>query len=170
MYKKDWTNIDLLSKFILKICRDGDDDTDYEGTTHLVRVPRTSEARQLSEETNTVKISIQGMTCQNCVKNIERVIGERPDVVDIRVVLKEEAGYIEYKTHETTPQELAEAIEDMGFTASLPTSSNTENKVNNPLIPAIITCNIHIEGMTCQSCVKNITGESTYEDVTIQDV
>ncbi|KAL0126484.1 hypothetical protein PUN28_005089 [Cardiocondyla obscurior] len=132
--------------------RDGDDDTDYEGTTHLVRVPRAS--RQPSEEISTVKIDIDGMTCQNCVRNIEEMLGERPDVVNVRVVLEERAGYIKYKRQETTPQELAEAIEDMGFTATLPTSSKAEN---NPLIPSITTCNIHVDGMTCESCVKNIT-------------
>ncbi|KAL0126487.1 hypothetical protein PUN28_005089 [Cardiocondyla obscurior] len=131
---------------------DGDDDTDYEGTTHLVRVPRAS--RQPSEEISTVKIDIDGMTCQNCVRNIEEMLGERPDVVNVRVVLEERAGYIKYKRQETTPQELAEAIEDMGFTATLPTSSKAEN---NPLIPSITTCNIHVDGMTCESCVKNIT-------------
>ncbi|KAL0126488.1 hypothetical protein PUN28_005089 [Cardiocondyla obscurior] len=94
------------------------------------------------------------MTCQNCVRNIEEMLGERPDVVNVRVVLEERAGYIKYKRQETTPQELAEAIEDMGFTATLPTSSKAEN---NPLIPSITTCNIHVDGMTCESCVKNIT-------------
>ncbi|XP_011645120.1 copper-transporting ATPase 1 isoform X1 [Pogonomyrmex barbatus] len=135
--------------------KDGDDDTDYEGTTHLVRVPRVSEARQFVEETSTVKIGIQGMTCQSCVRNIEGMIGERPDVVSIRVVLEEKAGYIEYKTHETTPQELAEAIEDMGFTVNLLTSNDMKNEAN---IPVVSTCSIHIDGMTCMSCVKNITG------------
>lgn len=148
-----------MSEFTIKIYRDGDDDTDYEGTTHLVRIPRALEARQLTEETSTIKIGIEGMTCQSCVRNIEKMIGERSDVVNIRVVLEEKAGYIEYKTRETTPHELAEAIEDMGFTASLPTSNDAEN---NSLTSTINTSNIHIDGMTCQSCVKNITGKSIY--------
>lgn len=135
--------------------RDGDDDTDYEGTTHLVRVPRTMEARQ---ETSTIRIDIQGMTCQSCVKNIEGMIGARPDVVSIRVILEEKAGYIEYKTRETTPQELAEAIEDMGFTASLPTSDDMKSE---SAASTISTCSIHVDGMTCLSCVRNITGESS---------
>ncbi|RLU19737.1 hypothetical protein DMN91_008294 [Ooceraea biroi] len=139
--------------------KDGDDDTDYEGTTHLVRVPRAPEVRQLAEEISTVKIGIEGMTCQSCVRNIEGMIGERPDVVNIRVVLEEQAGYIEYKTYETTPQELAEAIEDMGFTASLPTSNDATSEVSDlSIVPAISTCSIHVDGMTCSSCVKNITG------------
>ncbi|KYN07781.1 Copper-transporting ATPase 1 [Cyphomyrmex costatus] len=146
---KSYENIRLLG--------DGSDDTDYEGTTHLVRVPRTSEVRQVSEETNTVKINIKGMTCQSCVTNIERIIGKRPDVVNLRVILEEKAGYIKYKTNETTPQILAEAIEEMGFTAT-PSDESTEyeEKISSVLSTSI--CFIHIEGMTCTSCVKNITG------------
>lgn len=86
------------------------------------------------------------------------MIGARPDVVSIRVVLEEKAGYVEYKTHETTPQELAEAIEDMGFTARPPTSDSTDEAVNISEISTTSTCNIHVDGMTCSSCVKNITG------------
>jgi len=99
------------------------------------------------------------MTCQNCVKNIEGRIGGRPDVVNIKVVLEEKTGYIEYKTYETTAQILAEAIEDMGFTANLPTSENATSELPElPIVPTINICNIHIDGMTCMSCVKNITG------------
>jgi len=114
------------------------------------------------QETSTVRIGIQGMTCQSCVRNIEGMIGGRPDVVSVRVVLEEKAGYIEYKTRETTPRELAEAIEDMGFTASLPSFYNVESEaVNDPAIPTISTCSIHVDGMTCSSCVKSITGKSS---------
>lgn len=112
-----------------------------------------------------VKIGIQGMKCQSCVRNIEETIGKRSDVIGIRVVLEEKAGYIEYRIRETTPQELADAIEDMGFTASLPMSNNVTKTetTNTPIfVPATKTCNIHVDGMTCLSCVKNITGESTY--------
>ncbi|XP_072758605.1 copper-transporting ATPase 1 isoform X2 [Anoplolepis gracilipes] len=141
----------------IKLLGDDDDDTDYEGTTHLVRVPR----ERATDETSAVKIGIQGMTCQSCVRNIEGMIGERPDVVSIRVVLEEMAGYIEYKIHETTPRELADAIEDMGFTASLPISNDVvKNESVNTLIsiePVSRICNIHVDGMTCSSCVKNIT-------------
>ncbi|XP_070154101.1 copper-transporting ATPase 1 isoform X4 [Polyergus mexicanus] len=153
----------------IRLLGDGDDDTEYEGTTHLVRVPREHSVDEIS----TVKIGIQGMTCQSCVRNIEGMIGERSDVVSIRVVLEEMAGYIEYRTRETTPQELADAIEDMGFTVNLPISDDVmKNKTNNTLIsivPASRTCNIHIDGMTCSSCVKNIISVLS-EKLGIKDV
>lgn len=100
------------------------------------------------------------MTCQSCVKNIEEMIGQRSDVVNIRVVLEEKTGYIDYKIYETTPQELAEAIEDMGFTASLPMSNDATSEAQDPLVISTTnTCSIHVDGMTCSSCVKSITGK-----------
>ncbi|XP_032666670.1 copper-transporting ATPase 1 isoform X4 [Odontomachus brunneus] len=138
--------------------QDGDNDTDYEGIEQPVRVSAEAQVGQAAE-ISTVKIDIEGMTCQSCVRNIEGMIGDRSDVVSIRVVLAEKAGYIEYKTRETTPQELAEAIEDMGFTASLPESDVAKNETKDiSVTPAVSTCSIHVDGMTCLSCVKSITG------------
>lgn len=133
--------------------KDSDDEIDY-GNLMAREDP--------AEETGVVKIGIQGMTCQSCVRNIEGMIGKRSGVISIRVVLEEMAGYIEYRMRETTPRELADAIEDMGFTASLPMSDDvTMNETTNALVslvPATKSCIIHVDGMTCSSCVKNITG------------
>jgi Cu+-exporting ATPase len=62
----------------------------------------------------------------------------------LQVSLKDKAGYIYYNPLATNPQVLRSAIEDMGFDAFLPSSSDS------------VTCRIHVEGMTCNSCVKNI--------------
>lgn len=134
-----------------------DDDGDFENTTHLVRVPRTPDTENDTPKTSKVKISIEGMSCQSCVRNIEGTIGARDDVIDIRVVLDEKAGYIEYKSNEISAVELAQAIEDMGFTASIPSQTNKSNS-DDALNTTISTCSIHIDGMTCGSCVKSITG------------
>ncbi|KAK2583714.1 hypothetical protein KPH14_009634 [Odynerus spinipes] len=131
---------------------DEDDDGEYEGTTYLVRVPR-SQKTETTSETATVKIRIEGMTCQSCVKSIEGTIGARPGVVNIRVDLKEKIGHVQFKPDEITPMELVEAIEDMGFTASLPSSDDDSPSDKEPTVK---TCVIHVGGMTCMSCVKSI--------------
>lgn len=56
-----------------------------------------------------------------------------------------------YDTKLLTPEQICEAIEDMGFDASLPQSHKHKEDVIN-------TCSIHIEGMTCNSCVNTIEG------------
>ncbi|XP_076278439.1 copper-transporting ATPase 1 isoform X2 [Lasioglossum baleicum] len=144
--------------------RDGDDeDAGFEGTTHLVRVPRSQEAAS-EDSTNavTVRINIEGMRCQSCVKNIEATVGGRPDVLKVRVLLEEKAGYIDYKPDQISATELVEAIEDMGFVASLDNGhtnlTDVEKSVQQPMEPSLNSCSVHVDGMTCMSCVKTITG------------
>ncbi|XP_061942304.1 copper-transporting ATPase 1 isoform X5 [Apis cerana] len=108
-----------------------------------------------------MKVNIEGMRCQSCVKNIEGTIGSRPEVLSIKIILEEKLGYIEYKANEITPEELVETIEDMGFTASLFKEENNsieKKQINHISQSNISICSIHIDGMTCMSCVKTITG------------
>lgn len=135
---------------------DGDDDTDFEGTDHSVQVPRTPQING-DNTTALTKLKIEGMSCQSCVNNIQNIIGQHNGVLHIRVVLEECAGYIEYDEKKTTINELIEAIENMGFDATLysPEIDNIETRIS--------TCSIHIDGMTCQSCVNSITGKNLNE-------
>jgi Cu+-exporting ATPase len=65
-------------------------------------------------------------------------------VVYLQVSLEKKAGYISYNPSVTNPQVLCSAIEDMGFDAFLPPSSDT------------VTCKLHVDGMTSNSCVESI--------------
>ena len=115
------------------------------------------------------------MTCQSCVKNIEGVIGAKPGVISIKVSLELKEAHIQFNPQITSPDVLREQIDDMGFEASLPPTSEAEefdkiakramngsgvlDKCNNTKSQhktSVVTLNI--EGMTCQSCVKNIEG------------
>ncbi|XP_006615088.1 copper-transporting ATPase 1 isoform X2 [Apis dorsata] len=156
-------NIDWRYKLLnaTKYLGDGDEDVDYEGSTHLVCVPRSQEIKDSSNASSTMKVNIEGMRCQSCVKNIEGTIGSRPEVLSIKIILEEKLGYIEYKANEITSEKLVETIEDMGFTASLfkeESNSIEKKQINHVSQSNISTCNIHIDGMTCMSCVKTITG------------
>lgn len=102
------------------------------------------------------KIAIDGMRCQNCVKKIEGAIGSRAGVVNIKVVLEDKTGYVEYKTRETSPNELAKAIADLGFKTSTDSPTGTDCL---QLTSVVSNCSIHIDGMTCNSCVRSITGD-----------
>lgn len=104
-----------------------------------------------SDATNTtiVRINIYGMTCQSCVRNIESTISQKPGIIHIKVNLEERSALVTYENATTTPQQICENIDDMGFEASLPLLSEA---------PSIRVCEIGIEGMTCTSCVKSIEG------------
>ncbi|XP_034940676.1 copper-transporting ATPase 1 isoform X2 [Chelonus insularis] len=135
--------------------RDADDDAEFERTDDMVQVPRFIPTTN-EPSAETVKIKIEGMTCQSCVNSIQDTIKKRKGVINIRVVLEENAGYINYNSEETSANELVEAINDMGFEASFFDSENREDDVEESVV-RLSTCSIHIDGMTCQSCVKNIT-------------
>lgn len=117
-----------------------------------------------------IKVNIEGMTCQSCVRNIEGTVSKQKGILTIKVSiffcltlfisnnclhlffqvnLEEKSGTINYEIDKVTPDEIIEYIEDMGFDASL--FSSTNNKISS--------CTIEIEGMTCNSCVKNIEGK-----------
>ncbi|KAK6173176.1 hypothetical protein SNE40_016680 [Patella caerulea] len=131
----------------------------------------------LNEDVKTVILDIKGMTCHSCVKTIEGKISEHPGVKSIKVLLAEQEGHITYIQDNTTPRLLCEAIEDMGFTASLkddtsPSSSSktftrsaSQSDVNH--IKKKVEINhigdedydkafFKVTGMTCASCVNTI--------------
>uniref|UniRef100_T1JC88 P-type Cu(+) transporter n=1 Tax=Strigamia maritima TaxID=126957 RepID=T1JC88_STRMM len=90
------------------------------------------------------KLHIEGMTCQSCVKNIESNLSNRPGILSIRVNLEQKEGVIEYDPSVTKESTLRDLIDDMGFEVEI----KNEN--------SIVTERLRINGMTCQSCVKNI--------------
>uniref|UniRef100_A0A8C8LNI1 P-type Cu(+) transporter n=1 Tax=Oncorhynchus tshawytscha TaxID=74940 RepID=A0A8C8LNI1_ONCTS len=121
--------------------------------------------------TATALIHIEGMTCGFCVQSIEGMLSQRKGVRSAKVSLANHRGAFEYDPLLTQPEELREAIEDMGFDAFLP-----ETDVKWKLIVATLSfletnslltcvkgapntlakCFIQIGGMTCASCVANI--------------
>lgn len=135
--------------------RDLEDDADFDATTHLVRVPKKYEIKD-AQKTSSAKILIDGMTCQSCVRNIEGFVGDQKGVLEIKVVLEEKTGYLIFDPRETSAEEVAQTISDMGFDASLP---NENEEIKSDILKRDFSrCSIHIDGMTCNSCVNNITG------------
>lgn len=66
-----------------------------------------------------VMISIEGMTCNSCVKSIEGKIGDLSGVKSTRVSLEEKTGRIVYNPDITAEDSLRNEIDDMGFEASI---------------------------------------------------
>lgn len=130
-----------------------------------------------------VDIHIEGMTCNSCVQSIEGMISQRKGVMSAQVSLADHRGIFEYDPLLTTPEELREAIEDMGFDAFLPETNSLlpepdrglnksssqapakDKELDNDLHKETAQgrhgdthskCYIQIGGMTCASCVANI--------------
>lgn len=74
-------------------------------------------------------ISIEGMTCQSCVKNIEGVIVTLPGVHSVRVDLEGKCGTVIHNPKVVLGAQLADRIDDMGFEARLQEQSETHVEV-----------------------------------------
>lgn len=98
-----------------------------------------------------VKISVKGMTCLSCVRTIEQGVSKQHGVQAVKVSLKNEEAVITYDPSLTNPGMLREAIDDMGFEASLLSPSASPPPSNDAQMVMI-----NVEGMTCNSCVQTI--------------
>lgn len=122
--------------------------------TLVVAASPTTTAISENGGLTTVRLPIVGMTCQSCVKSIESNLSTKPGVHRIRVQLSENAGYIDYDARLTDVHQLAEHIDDMGF--ECPIGDATPAATATTDSSTAETFKIHIDGMTCQSCVRNI--------------
>lgn len=64
-------------------------------------------------------ISIKGMTCQSCVRNIESSVSATEGIFSIKVSLEKESAVVEYFLGQIDPAVIAERIDDMGFEAAV---------------------------------------------------
>jgi copper chaperone len=68
----------------------------------------------------TTTLNIQGMTCGGCVKSVTNALQRETGVEKVEVMLEQGKATIDYDPAQTSPQQLAEAVGDIGFEASIP--------------------------------------------------
>ncbi|KAJ2548136.1 Cu(2+)-transporting P-type ATPase, partial [Coemansia sp. RSA 1933] len=88
--------------------------------------------------------SVQGMTCQSCVRSIETVLQDVAGVQSVSVSLEENSATVVYDAHKVNTHNITEAISGCGFDAQAEADSLRHQA----------TFGVH--GMTCQSCVKSV--------------
>ena len=131
------------------------------------------------EEQNECIISVRGMTCDSCIRNIESVIGAMDGIVKVSVSLTLETAYVTYNSSITNPELIAEKIDDMGFITAIANdpgvgmSAIEKNRAvtmqPGVLIVAAVVAGSHsladtalgvisVKGMHCNSCTRNIEG------------
>ncbi|XP_074838718.1 copper-transporting ATPase 2 isoform X2 [Carettochelys insculpta] len=96
-------------------------------------------------------MQITGMTCASCVSNIERNLQKEDGIVSVLVALMAGKAEIKYKPESVQPLEIAQLIQNLGFSATI-IEDHTGTDGNIELI---------ITGMTCASCVHNIESKLT---------
>ncbi|MBO4722499.1 MAG: heavy-metal-associated domain-containing protein [Muribaculaceae bacterium] len=58
--------------------------------------------------------TVTGMRCVNCKANVERAIKALPGVVEAVVSLEDACVVVEYDEAQVTPQDMKDAVEDLG--------------------------------------------------------
>lgn len=134
-----------------------------------------------SSSTKTLILSVQGMTCQSCVKSITKSCADLNGIESVDVDLEAAMATIIYRPNLTAPQIIMNAIEECGFDVA--DNSDMQNNNNLLLIPPImhtevdmdeasninpitVTAQLRIGGMTCASCVNSIErGLSTEQGI-----
>jgi copper chaperone CopZ len=63
----------------------------------------------------TLKMPVQGMTCQNCARGVERKLSATPGVRKATVKLDEQSATVEYDEDQVKPEALAAAVRQLGY-------------------------------------------------------
>jgi P-type Cu+ transporter len=91
----------------------------------------------------TNKYNIIGMTCASCASSIDRVLSRTKGIKNANINLATDTAIITYDDAIISDQGVIEAIESVGYDATL-----IENTLTN--------VKMHVIGMTCATCAGNI--------------
>jgi Cu+-exporting ATPase len=109
--------------------------------------PLTSVSADTAEKTYQLSVSIGGMTCSSCVNTVTDALKEQPWVKSVEVNLLSNSAVVVVAGDKK--KETIEVIEDIGYDATV-----EDMKEKNP---DDWQASFAIGGMTCASCVGNIS-------------
>lgn len=65
--------------------------------------------------TETLNLTVHGMTCGNCARSVEKKLASTPGVTQASVDLQAERATVEYDAALVKPDALANAVRGLGF-------------------------------------------------------
>ena len=71
------------------------------------------------DEKETVTFNVKNMSCDNCVKKIEKNIAFAKGVTDLQCELSTKTAKVTYRTDKTTEKQLVAAFKKIGYEAEL---------------------------------------------------
>lgn len=81
--------------------------------------PEKAQAATSNVTLATATIRVEGMTCGGCVVSVEQVLSKRDGVKSVEVSLEKKQAIVKYDPTKVTPEQLAEAINQIGYKAKL---------------------------------------------------
>lgn len=106
-------------------------------------------------EVETCYISISGMSCVRCINRIQDNLLKEEGILSADIALISEKADIKYNPEYLIPSQIVTMIQQLGFGAKLIENTGLRTDKNGVSI-----IELHIEGMTCASCVYKIEKES----------
>jgi copper ion binding protein len=70
-----------------------------------------------------VTLHVEGMSCASCKAAVKTAIARLPGVTDAKVDLEKKSATVEYDASKVSPQKMVDAVNQLGFEASLPATS-----------------------------------------------
>lgn len=106
-------------------------------------------------DSETCYISVSGMSCVRCINRIQDSLLKEEGIISAEVALISEKAEIKYNPEYLIPTQIVTMIQQLGFGAKLIEDNGLRTDKNG-----ISIIELHIEGMTCSSCVYKVEKES----------
>lgn len=105
-----------------------------------------------SNEFETCFINVVGLSSVECINKIQDFLLKEEGIENVQIALLGEKAEIKYNPEYLIPSQIVTLIQSLGFGARLiDIKHNEENQID--------TVDLHIEGMTCSSCVYKLERE-----------
>jgi copper chaperone CopZ len=75
-------------------------------------------AHHINMATETLTLTVNGMTCANCARSVERKLSGVPGVTKTTVSLESASATVEYDMDLVKPEMLAKAVRELGYEAA----------------------------------------------------
>lgn len=72
----------------------------------------------------TVALTVEGMTCASCTVVVRAALKNLDGVRDAQVSMSEKRALVEYEPAKVTPQQMVDAVNELGYRASLPSKGS----------------------------------------------
>ncbi|WP_291178018.1 copper ion binding protein [Gimesia sp.] len=123
-------------------------------------IPNTATPDGLTD----VILPVEGMSCGACAARVKGTLKGIDGVADIEVSLAERHVRVRYADEKVNPERLAEAINELGYKASVPAARKTgagapqvETVASADAGPLQVkTVTIPVDGMACEYCAQSV--------------